>query len=79
MFTLSVWKNRNPSLTITLLYVYYIGWWYREQADIGDTYIIAFCMAIGDFPTLFINDEVDGLLEVIIYHVATGHLIAALC
>ena len=63
VFTLSVWESSNPSLTIILLYT--IGW--REQVDTGDV------------PTLVSNDEVDGLLEVIIYHVATDHVITVLC
>ena len=66
MFTLSVWESRNPSLTITLLHIYYIGLWYREQADIGDTYVIALFWLLEIFQ-LFINDEVDGLFEVIMY------------
>ena len=44
-----------------------------------ETLTINSILATGDVPILVSNDEVDGLLEVIIYHVATDHVIAVLC
>ena len=50
-----------------------------ENKLILETFTISSILVTGDIPTLLSNDEVDGLLEIIIYHVATGHVIAVLC